>query len=107
MSAERARSILAVAPDAGPDEIEAAFRRAIRTAHPDHGGDVHRSQDLLDARRCLRHHGAHRPRSGPGPGPAVAYQRIVIVPAARWRDLLAALIERVRHGPARPPPRVR
>lgn len=30
--------ILGCAPDATPDEIEAAYRRAVKKAHPDHGG---------------------------------------------------------------------
>lgn len=98
MTPQRARAVLAVSSDAAPDEVEAAFRRAIRTAHPDHGGDPSRAQVLLDARRCLRQvdHDA-----------SSSDQAMIVVPAPTWRDLIAAIVERLRPRPHRPPPRVR
>jgi DnaJ domain len=33
-------AVLGVAPGASPDEIRAAWRRAARATHPDHGGDA-------------------------------------------------------------------
>ena len=32
--------VLGVKPDASPDDIKAAFRRAAKRTHPDHGGDI-------------------------------------------------------------------
>lgn len=104
MSPQRARAVLAVTTEASADEIEAAFRRAIRTAHPDQGGDPVRAQLLLDARRCLRHDVGRAARDAP---------RVIVVPAPTWRDLVAAIVERIRPRPRprprpdRPPPRVR
>jgi hypothetical protein len=96
MTPHRARAILAVAPDARPEEIEAAFRRAIRDSHPDRGGEVGRAQLLLDARRCLR----------AGTAPAMAADRcVVVVPAPTRRAHLTALLARL--DPRRRPTRVR
>lgn len=38
LSESEARSILGVGPEAGPDEIRAAYRRLMALAHPDKGG---------------------------------------------------------------------
>src|SRR5215831_18405419 len=38
MSADEARSILGVGPKATPEEIQAAYSRLMRLAHPDKGG---------------------------------------------------------------------
>lgn len=95
MTPQRARAILAVAADASAEEIEAAFRHAIRVAHPDQGGDPDRAQVLLDARRCLR---------GPAAPPLDADRRVVVVPAPTWREHLTALLVRLRlrrHRPTR------
>ena len=96
MTPRRARAILAVAPDATPEEIERAFRRGMRVSHPDQGGDAGRAQLLLDARRCLRADAAR---------PAADDRRVVVVPAPTWRDRLTALLARLR--PLRRPTRVR
>lgn len=94
MPPSRARAILGVAPDAPTEEIEAAFRRAMRVAHPDRGGDHGRAQLLLDARRCLRGPDVRRRDDG---------RRVVVVPAPTWRDRVTALLARLRlrHRPTR------
>jgi curved DNA-binding protein CbpA len=50
--AEAAR-ILHVADDATPEEVRAAFRRAIGASHPDRGGDDDRARLVVDARNAL------------------------------------------------------
>ncbi|MCO8128339.1 J domain-containing protein [Acidimicrobiia bacterium EGI L10123] len=87
MTPHRARAILAVTPEASPQEIERAFRLAMRASHPDRGGDAGRAQLLLDARRCLR---ADRSRG------MDAERRVVVVPAATRRDRVTALLTRLR-----------
>ena len=53
MSAEEACEILGVAPDATPEDIETAYRRVMKSAHPDHGGSdwmaakVNQAKDVL------------------------------------------------------------
>jgi len=53
MSAEEAREILGVASGASPEEIERAYRRVMKAAHPDHGGSdwmaakVNQAKDVL------------------------------------------------------------
>ncbi len=53
MSAEEACEILGVEPDATPQDIETAYRRVMKSAHPDHGGSdwmaakVNQAKDLL------------------------------------------------------------
>jgi hypothetical protein len=53
MSAEEACKILGVEADATPDDIEAAYRRVMKSAHPDHGGSdwmaakVNQAKDVL------------------------------------------------------------
>jgi hypothetical protein len=55
MSLEEARSILGVAPSAGPDEIKAAYTRLMRSVHPDKGGTTGLAAQLNAARdRLLR-----------------------------------------------------
>lgn len=53
MSAEEARSILGVAPDATPDEVQAAYTRLMRLAHPDKGGTSGLAAQLNAARDRL------------------------------------------------------
>ena len=95
MTPHRARAVLAVAPEASSEEIERAFRRAMRVSHPDQGGDADRAQLLLDARRCLRTDAARLP----------ADRRVVVVAAPTRRDRLTALLARLR--PTRRRTRVR
>ncbi|HLZ84986.1 MAG TPA: DnaJ domain-containing protein [Caulobacteraceae bacterium] len=55
MSLKEARSILGVGPDATEDEIQAAYSRLIRMAHPDKGGTTGLASQLNAARdRLLR-----------------------------------------------------
>lgn len=55
MSREDARSILGVGPRATPDEIQAAYTRLMRLAHPDKGGTTGLASQLNAARdRLLR-----------------------------------------------------
>jgi curved DNA-binding protein CbpA len=53
MSLKEARSILGVSADADPDEIEAAYRRLMRMAHPDKGGTTGLAAQLNAARERL------------------------------------------------------
>jgi curved DNA-binding protein len=52
-TAAEARALLAVLPDAAPDVVRAAFRRAAKAAHPDRGGDPAEFRRVLDAYRLL------------------------------------------------------
>ena len=55
MSLEAARSILGVGPDATAKEINAAYTRLMRMAHPDKGGTTGLAVQLNAARdRLLR-----------------------------------------------------
>lgn len=55
MSLEEARSILGVGADASPEEIQAAYTRLMRLAHPDKGGTSGLAAQLNAARdRLLR-----------------------------------------------------
>jgi hypothetical protein len=55
MSLDEARSILGVGADATPDEIQAAYTRLMRMAHPDKGGTSGLAAQLNAARdRLLR-----------------------------------------------------
>jgi hypothetical protein len=53
MSAEAARAMLGVGPQAGPAEIQAAYARLMRMAHPDQGGTTGLATQLNLARDRL------------------------------------------------------
>ena len=53
MSVSEARDILGVSPGATPPEIEAAFRRLMQRAHPDHGGSAGLAAQINAARDRL------------------------------------------------------
>jgi hypothetical protein len=53
LSAGQARSILGVGPDATRTEIEEAYRRLMRRAHPDQGGTTGLAAQLNAARERL------------------------------------------------------
>ncbi len=54
MSEREARAMLGVDDDAGPEEIEAAYRRLIRRVHPDLGGAAGLAAQLNAARSRLQ-----------------------------------------------------
>lgn len=45
--------VLGVEPSATEDEIKAAYRRAMQTAHPDRGGTVERFREVQKAFKAL------------------------------------------------------
>jgi hypothetical protein len=53
MQPAEARSVLGVSDQASAEEIEAAFRRLMLRAHPDHGGSSGLAAQLNAARACL------------------------------------------------------
>jgi hypothetical protein len=53
MSVEEARNILGVGPEATSDEVQAAYLRLIRRAHPDQGGTSGLASQLNTARDTL------------------------------------------------------
>ena len=54
MDGRRARNVLGVNADAGPDEIRRAFRARAHVTHPDHGGNASAFAEVLDAAASLR-----------------------------------------------------
>ena len=54
MSPQDARAILGVGPQAGAAEVQAAYRRLIKTVHPDKGGTRGLAAQLTAARDVLR-----------------------------------------------------
>jgi molecular chaperone DnaJ len=71
MDGRRARIVLGVGNDAGPDEIRRAFRARALVLHPDHGGDPTAFADLVAAFDAMRDCAPHvrsipaLPRTGP------------------------------------------
>lgn len=53
MSADEARRIMGVGPDAGREEIQAAYTRLMRAVHPDKGGTAGLAAQLNAARDRL------------------------------------------------------
>lgn len=53
MQCDVARRVLGVASDASAAQVERAFRRHARDAHPDRGGDPDTFRLLVTARRVL------------------------------------------------------
>jgi hypothetical protein len=53
MSPAEARAILGVGPEAGPDEVQAAYVRLMRSVHPDKGGTSGLAAQLNAARDRL------------------------------------------------------
>jgi len=58
MSLREAREILGVGDEAGKAEIDAAYRRLMQRAHPDHGGSTGLASQLNAARDRLLGRGA-------------------------------------------------
>jgi curved DNA-binding protein CbpA len=73
MDGRRARNVLGVDRDAGPDEIRRAFRARALVTHPDHGGDDLAFTEVMDALAALRSAEPRRPmfRALPKTGPRV------------------------------------
>ena len=72
LTADQARAILGLAPDASPHAVIGAFRAAAKEAHPDlPGGDPARFRDILAAYRLLQ---------SPPPVPAVTPQVEMLPP---------------------------
>ena len=53
MSLAMARRVLGVGEKASSDEIRSAYRAAVKTAHPDHGGTAEELRLTLEAWRIL------------------------------------------------------
>jgi curved DNA-binding protein len=85
MSIDLARALLGTAPGADPEALQAAFRQAVKQAHPDRsGGDAARFHKVVEAYRLLRADlsvlpaaTAMPPSSAAEPGPS----RLSITPA--------------------------
>lgn len=87
MSIDAARALLGTAPGADPEALQAAFRQAVKQAHPDRsGGDAARFHRVVEAYRLLRADLSVLPPAAPPepatpspakPGPA----RLTISPA--------------------------
>ena len=55
LTADQARAILGLAPDASPHAVIGAFRAAAKDAHPDRpGGDAEKFREVLEAYRLLQ-----------------------------------------------------
>ena len=68
---ESPSSVLGVGDDADEEEIEAAYRKRVKEAHPDHGGSVDEFVAVRTAYEQLKAR-AQQPDSVPDPGPAPA-----------------------------------
>ena len=54
MDGRRARRVLGVASNAGPDEIRRAFRARAQVVHPDHGGNAAAFAEVVTAFELLK-----------------------------------------------------
>jgi hypothetical protein len=55
MDGRRARRVLGVASNAGPDDIRRAFRAHAQVAHPDHGGTADTFAEVVAAFEALKY----------------------------------------------------
>ncbi len=94
MRPEVARRVLGVDAGASAVEVDRAYRRAVRSAHPDVGGDAARFAELTAARRALCGSAAAAARAVPP----------LVVRHARRRRVLHAVRACLSSAP---PPRVR
>ena len=79
MSLAMARRVLGVGEKASPDEIRAAYRAAVKSAHPDHGGTDEELRLTLEAWRILEGRpAAAASAEAETPGPTV--NRLEITP---------------------------
>ena len=80
LTAETARRLLGVDGSAGPDELRAAFRRALRRTHPDlHGGDGAEARRVLVAYELLT---GDQPEPEVPPEPEPEPERVPVAGAA-------------------------
>ena len=78
MTVLEARLLLEVDAGAGPDELRAAFRRALRRTHPDlHGGDGTAARRVVAAYELLV--GEPSPASAPEPSPESLHTPAVVL----------------------------
>lgn len=54
MEPAEAYAVLGLKPDAGPEDVEAAYKRLIASAHPDKGGTDYLAAKLNEARSVLK-----------------------------------------------------
>ena len=54
MTAGQARKLLGLPSGADADTVSRAFRTAVKSAHPDHGGDPERLRRVIEAHRVLK-----------------------------------------------------
>lgn len=70
MDIRRARAVLGLRGDVGEAELRAAFRTAVKAAHPDRpGGDAARLRDVVEAYGLLKALPAQTPAPAPAPPP--------------------------------------
>lgn len=91
--------ILQVHPEAGPEVIQAAYRRLARQRHPDSGGSDVAMQELNEAYEVLsdpvkrreydRWYAARRPETTPEPSPSPSP---LPVSTSTWRMLLPVVL---------------
>lgn len=74
MTPKQARLVLNAPAGADEDTLGKAYRAAVKSAHPDHGGDAERLREVVEAHRLLKGLAAGRIRFPPAvqPQPAAA-----------------------------------
>lgn len=95
LTADQARAILGLAPDAEPQAVIGAFRAAAKDAHPDRpGGDAARFREVLGAYRLLQSL-SRLPVPVPAPNAAdlAAYVEIAPLVALRGGEAEATLAD--------------
>lgn len=80
MSLAMARRVLGVGEKASPDEIRAAYRAAVKSAHPDHGGTAEELRLTLEAWRILEGKPASASASGEAETAGSTVNRLEITP---------------------------
>lgn len=109
-TAQQARALLAVAADAAPETVRAAFRRAAKAAHPDRGGDPAEFRRVLDAYRVLSALPQSKAAAEPSPEPVRASPGPVLRISVAEAFLGAAKTVRLadgRQGKVKLPPGLR
>lgn len=73
MDTRKARAVLGVRAKAGDAELRAAFRKAVKAAHPDRpGGDAARLREAVEAYGLLKAAPESPPPAPPAPKPVIA-----------------------------------